>query len=204
MHNLIHNKSIGTKSNRRTSLSGEYINNAEEVTLKLSLEAPVKSIQGQLSYITKSSERVLLAKAKIDAAEYYAKAGFLVNGNERRYVFKPIIEYQIPGEQGKKNLKVDGQLVREKTNIGAKYIIEGIKITLPNTNEIVDINGHLLYEPKNYEFDVKAKKGEHNLNLNGNLKNSDVKVEFKNTLNPIINFKLNGHIENSNENVSFV
>lgn len=144
-----------------------------------------------------------MAKAKIDAAEYYGKIGFLVNGNERRYIFKPIIEYQVPDEQGKKNLKVDGQLIREKTNLGAKYIIEGLKITLPNSNEFVDIHGHLLYEPKNYELDVKVKKGDHNLQLNGNLKNYDVRVEFKNTLNPIINFKVNGHIENTNENVSF-
>ncbi|XP_026318173.1 apolipophorins-like [Hyposmocoma kahamanoa] len=190
----------GTKSNRRTSLSGEYITTPDERTLKLSLEAPIKTIYGQVSYITKNTERVLLAKAKIDAAEYYGKIGFLVNGNEQRYVFKPIIEYQVPDEQGKKNLKVDGQLIREKTNLGAKYIIEGLKITLPNSNEFVDIHGHLLYEPKNYELDLKAKKGDHNLQLNGNLKNYDVRVEFKNTLNPIINFKVNGHIENTNEN----
>lgn len=143
-----------------------------------------------------------MAKAKLDDTEYYAKAGFLVNGNERRYVFKPIIEYQMPGEQGKQNLKVDGQLVREKTNLGAKYTIEGIKISQPNTNEIVDVNGYFLYEPKNYELDVKAKKGDQNLHLSGSLKNYDVKVEFMNTLNPLINFKINGHIENTNDNVS--
>lgn len=139
----------------------------------------------------------------MDQEEYYAKAGFLVSGNERRYVFKPVIEYQIPDAQGKKNLKVDGQLIREKTRFGAKYIIEGIKVTLPSPNEIVNIQGHFLYEPKNYELDLKATKGDHSLQLNGNLKNYDVRVEFKNTLNPIINFKVNGHIENTNENVSF-
>lgn len=144
-----------------------------------------------------------MAKAKVDASEYYAKIGFLVNGNEQHQVFKPIVEYQIPDEQGKKNLKVEGQLVRDKTNVGVKYTIQGIKINLPNTDEIIDIDGHLTYAPKNYELDVKAKKGEHSVQLNGNIKNYDVKVEFKNTLNPIVNFKVNGHIENTNENVSY-
>lgn len=201
--NLFYNKSTGTKNNRRTSLSGEYINNAEEQTLKLSLEAPIKTVYAQVSYITKNTERVFLAKAKFDDYEVYAKAGALISGNEQRYIFKPIMEYQLPDEDFKRSFKVDGQLVREKTNVGAKYSVEGMKITLPNSNEVVDIDGHLIYEPRNYELDVNAKKGEHKMQLYGNLKNHDVKIEFQNTLNPIINFKINGHIENSDENVSF-
>lgn len=144
-----------------------------------------------------------MAKAKVDASEYYAKIGFLVNGNEQHQVFKPVIEYQMPDEQGKKNLKVEGQLVRDKTNVGVKYTIQGIKVNLPNSDEIVNVDGHFNYAPKNYDLDVKVNKGDHKVQLSGNIKNNDVKVEFKNTLNPIINFKINGHFENTNDNVSF-
>lgn len=172
------------------------INTNDEKTAKLSLESPIKTLYGQVSYITKPSERVILLKAKMDAAEYYAKAGFIVQGNDRRSVFKPIIEYQVPDKQGKHNLKVDGQLIREVNGPVTKYTLEAIKVTLPNSNDVVDLNGQFIQEPNGMELDLKAKKGEHNILIDGSVKGPDVKIEFQNTLNPYINFKLIGHFEN--------
>lgn len=179
--------------NRRAQLTGELISNNDENTIKLALESPIKSVYGQVSYITKPNERVLLLKAKMDAIEYYAKAGFLVQGNDNRSVFKPILEYQLPDDKGKQTLKVDGQLIREVNGPVTKYSLEGIKITLPSTNEIVDLNGHLNQEPKGYDLDLKAKKGEYNMLLSGSLKGGDYKLEFQNTLNPFVNFRLIGY-----------
>ncbi|XP_049881562.1 apolipophorins [Pectinophora gossypiella] len=183
--------------NRRTSVSGELTNNNEEKSVKLQIESPIKTLYGEVAYINKPNERVAFVKAKLDAEEYYAKAGFIVQGNNKRSVYKPIVEYQVPGEKGKHSLKVDGQLVREVNGPATKYTLEGIKITLPSSNEVVDVNGHFNEEPKCLEVDLKAKKGEHNMLVSGSLKGSDVKLEFQNTLNPYVNFKFTGHFENT-------
>lgn len=164
---------------------------------------------GEVSYIDSDAETSLLAKAKVDDSEYYAKAGVVKSGTKdgtNMVIYKPIIEYQVPDQQGKKSLKVDGQLVHESSSAGLKWMMKGIKIRLPNTNEVVEIDGHFLKYREyriGFDVDVKAKKGAHDLHLAGNIKNGDVKVDFKNTLNPYINFKLNGHIENEPQNVSF-
>ncbi|CAK1546590.1 unnamed protein product [Leptosia nina] len=183
--------------NRRTHLSGDIINNAEEKSVKLSLESPIKNLYAQLSLFTKSNEQAILAKAKMDDMQYYARAGFTASGNDRRRVWKPILEYELPDKNGKQNLKIDGQLIQEINGPATRYTLEGIKVIIPNSNEPVNMEGHFNYEPKLLELDLKAKKGQHNLLLSGSLKGSDAKLEFQNTLNPYVNFKLNGHFENT-------
>ncbi|XP_063370071.1 apolipophorins isoform X1 [Cydia amplana] len=183
----------GGKS-RRAQVSGELVNNQQEKTIKLALDSPIKKAGGQVSIYTKPSEYVLLVKANLDNEQYYARAGFNVQGNEQRSVFKPVAEYELPGGKGKQSLKVDGQLVREVNGPKSKYTLEGIKISLPN-NEVVDITGHYVHEPNSCEIDLKAKKGEHNVILGGSLKGHDFKLEFQNTLNAFVNFKASGHTE---------
>ncbi|KAI8425854.1 hypothetical protein MSG28_011618 [Choristoneura fumiferana] len=183
--------------NRRTQLSGELINNQQEKTLKLNLESPIKAASAQVSLYNKPSEYVILFKGNLDKQEYYARAGFNVQGNDRRSVFKPIVEYQLPGEQGKQNLKIEGQLIRENNGPTSKYTLEGIKVNLPGSNDVLDLSGHYVqsHSPNSFELDLKAKKGEHNLILGGSLKGHDYKLEFQNTVNPYVNFKVNGHSE---------
>lgn len=186
-------------TNRRSSVAGELIRTDEEKTIKMTVESPIKNLYGQMSLYNKPNEKIALVKASIDKAEYYAKAGFLVQGNDKRMVFTPIMEYQIPGEQGKQTLKVDGKLTREVNGPSTKYSLDGIKINIPNTNEIVEVNGHFNQEPKGLELDLKAKKGDHNMMIGGSLKGYDAKLEFQNTLNPFVNFRVSGHFENRPE-----
>ncbi|KAM3956905.1 retinoid- and fatty-acid binding glycoprotein apolipophorin isoform 2-T2 [Aphomia sociella] len=181
--------------NRRTQLSGDYVNSATEKSLKLSLNSPIKVVQGEVGFYSKPNEYIILVKGKLDAAEAYLKAGFNVQGNERRSVFRPVVEYQLPEKSGKQSLKIGGEIIREVNAPVTKYTIQGVKIDLPNSNECVDINGHLTTQPNAVDLDVKAKKGEHNLLLSGSVKNKDVKLQFQNTLNPYVNFKLDGHFE---------
>lgn len=100
----------------------------------------------------------------------------------------------MPGSEGKKSLKIDGQLIREKNGASTKYTLEGIKVNMPNTNEVIDINGFYQMDTKNI-IEVRAKKGEHNMFLKGSATKKDVAVEFTNTLNPNVNFKLDAHSE---------
>lgn len=182
--------------NRRTQLSGEYVNCATEKSIKLNLDSPIKVVHGQVALYTKPSEYTVVVNGKLDAAEVYARVGFNVQGNEKRSVFRPIIEYKLPDKGDKQTLKINGEIVREVSTPVTKYTIQGLKIDIPNSNECVDINGHLVTQPSGVELDLKAQKGEHNVLLSGSVKNKDVQLEFRNTLNPYVNFKLKGHFEN--------
>lgn len=114
--------------NRKTAISGELVNSAEERSIFLNLESPIKNAQGRVALITNKSEYAAIVKAKLEAEEYYGKVGFNVQGNEQRSVFKPVLEYQLPGPDGKKSLKVDGQIVKSFSGQTQKYTLEGIKI----------------------------------------------------------------------------
>lgn len=193
---IIKNSYLITGSkNRRTQVTGELVNSQQEKTIILSLESPIKTLYGEVSLYSKPSEYALLLKGKVDQAIYYAKAGFSVQGDERRSVFRPVIEYELPEQQGKKSLKIDGEVIREINQPVTKYTLQGVKVHLPNAKDAVDINGHFSQAPNGLDVDLKAKQGDYNLLLSGSLKGHDVKLEFQNNLNPIVNFRLNGHFE---------
>lgn len=69
-----------------------------------------------------------MMKAQMDDAIYYGRAGVTIAGNERRSVYKPVLEYQLPGENGKKTISVDGQITRENTGDNVKYTLDGVKV----------------------------------------------------------------------------
>ena len=73
------------------------------------------------------------------------------------------------------------------------------QFNIPNSNEVVNFEGHFNSGQKLIETDIKIKKGQQNLLLSGSLKGYDCKIEFSNTLNPYVNFRMNGHFENSHE-----
>ncbi|CAH2098987.1 unnamed protein product [Euphydryas editha] len=185
---------------RRTQFTGEIVNTPEEKTIKASLESPMKNLFGQLSINTKQNDFSVMAKAQMDKTIYYGQAGVNFERTARnRGVWRPILEYQLPGD-AMKNIKVDGQIIMEQNGPGAKYTLEGVKFNLPNSNEPINIEGHFKEEPRSLETDLKLRKGQQNVLISGSLKGNDFKVEFMNTLNPYINFKANGHIEND-ENI---
>ncbi|XP_045779870.1 apolipophorins [Maniola jurtina] len=181
--------------NRRTQISADLINNQEEKTIQLNLESPIKTLYGQFSVYTKPSEYALVMKAKMDEASYYGRVGLNIEGNDRRHVYKPVLEYQVP-QSPKKNIHVDGQIIEEKTGAGVKYTVSDVKFNLPESNEPVTLMGHFSREPKKMEMDLKMMKGQHNAMLSASLANYDFKADFRNTLNPYVNFKINGHFEN--------
>lgn len=64
----------------------------------------------------------------MDDMHYYARAGFTASGNDRRMIWRPVLEYELPDKNGKQSLKVDGQLVQETNGPAIKYTLEGIKV----------------------------------------------------------------------------
>ncbi|XP_028026671.1 apolipophorins isoform X1 [Bombyx mandarina] len=181
--------------NRRTQLTGEVVYNDHEVGLQIALDSPIKVLHAQISAYNKPNEMVALVKAKIDNLEYYAKAGFAVQGNAQRSIYKPILEYQLAEDGGKKHeIKVDGQMVKESNGQITRYSLEGVQINLPNTEEPLQITGHAANQPqtREFDFDVAVKNF---ASLKGGVKGTNVNLEFENKLNPVINFKLKGIFE---------
>ncbi|XP_041983389.1 apolipophorins [Aricia agestis] len=183
--------------NRKTHLTGELINNDQEKTVKLNIESPLKNLYNQISLYTKPNEYALMVEAKLDDAHYYLRAGLDINGNDKRKVMKPVVEYQVPSDKGKQNVKVEGQIIREDNGNAKKYTMQGVKLNLPNSPTVIVCDGHFATDPKGVEMDLKINQGQQRVLLSGALKDHDVKIEFQNTINPYINFKVNGHFENS-------
>ncbi|KAL4704767.1 hypothetical protein ACJJTC_016888 [Scirpophaga incertulas] len=181
--------------NRRTQLTGEVVNSNDEKSVSLALESPIKTLSGQASLYTSPSQYAVLLKGKVDQAEYFAKAGFSVQGNEQRSVFRPLVEYELPEQGGKKSLKIDGEIIREVNQPVTKYTLQGVKVHLPNAKDAVNINGHYSQMPNGLELDLKAQQGSYNFELSGHQKGPDAKLEFQNNLNPNVNFRVSGHFE---------
>lgn len=99
----------------------------------------------------------------------------------------------MPGTD-KKSVKIDGQIIQEGTGRAGKFNFNGVKINLPSSNEVVDINGQIIMDPLSLE--MKAKKGEHNAVIKANYNGKDIGLLFTNTLNPNVNFKFNGKFDN--------
>lgn len=160
---------------------------------QLSLQSPLKTVSAQATFYRKPTELSVLVKGKYDESEVYGKIGFNVQGGGNRKVYKPIAEYQLPGDKGKQNIPVSGQVVEENSPERTKYSIENIKLSLPSVKEPICIDGHFTSTKDNQiEFDTTVKDL---ASLKGSLKKNDVSIEFQNRLNPYINFRLTGHFE---------
>ncbi|XP_047037209.1 apolipophorins isoform X1 [Helicoverpa zea] len=177
----------------RAQINGEYTYNKNEIGAQLSLNSPMKVISGQAHLYRKPSELTVVVKGKYDANEIYGKVGFNVQGGGNRKVYKPIAEYQMPGDKEKHSIPISGQVVEESGAGKTKYSIENIKLNLPSVKEPICIDGHFASTSDNeIDFDTTVKDL---ATLKGSVKKHDVNVEFQNRLNPYINFRLKGHFE---------
>lgn len=183
----------GAKSGR-AQLNAEYVYNQQEMGVLLSLNSPIKVISGQATFYRKPNEMTFVVKGKYDKNDIYGKVGFNIQGGGSRKVYKPVAEYQMPGEKDKHNIAISGQVVEQVDNGRTKYSIENIKIDLPNVKDPICIDGHFATsENREVDFDTTVKDL---ATLKGSVKKNDVFVEFQNKLNPYINFRLKGHFEN--------
>lgn len=186
--------------NGRAQLTGEYVYNQHEIGAQIALDSPLKVVSGQVSMTRSPSELTMVVKGKYDANEIYGKLGFNVKGGGGRTVYQPVAEYKMPGENEKHNIPISGQVIEEVSDSRRKYTVDGVKLNLPNMRDPICIDGHFASGgAKDVEFDVTVKDL---ATLKGSLKNHDVTAEFKNRLNPYINFGLKGHFENEMGNVS--
>ncbi|KAH9637818.1 hypothetical protein HF086_017596 [Spodoptera exigua] len=177
----------------RAQLLGEYVYSKNEMGALLAFNSPMKTISGQATFYRKPSEMTVVVKGKYDANEIYGKVGFNVQGGGNRKVYKPIAEYQMPGEKDKHNIPISGQVVEEVGGGKTKYSIENIKMNLPSVKDPICIDGHFATAGDNeVEFDTTVKDL---ASLKGSVKKNDVNIEFQNRLNPYINFRLKGHFE---------
>ncbi|XP_053619006.1 apolipophorins isoform X2 [Plodia interpunctella] len=182
--------------NRRTQLLGEVVLNDNEKSLRLELDSPIKVIHTEAAFYRKPTDLSLLLKADYDDKKYYAKAGFSIHGDENRSVLKPYLEYLLGGgDKGPTKVTINGEIQKVKNGPKTVYDIKGLKLKSEGMNEVIDLNGQVAVtdSPVRVEVDLNGKQGQHNVLLRGNLASDTLSVEFQNTLNNNINFKLNGH-----------
>ncbi|GBP78977.1 Apolipophorins [Eumeta japonica] len=180
---------------RKTALTGELVNSPEEKTIKLGLESPIKNLYGQATLYTKRSEVTAMVLAKLDAEKYYGRIGFNVQGNEQRSVYKPFIEYEMPGTQGTKSMNVRGQVIRQSSGPTTIFTLDGIRIDI-DQRESIDMKGKATFVRNGFECDLEVNKGPQNMAVRLSAKDHDLNVRFTNTLNPYVNFDLKVHSEN--------
>ncbi|KAJ8707317.1 hypothetical protein PYW08_010569 [Mythimna loreyi] len=176
----------------RAQLNGEYVNNKNEIGAQVSLNSPLKVASAQATFYRKPTELSVVVKGKYDDNELYGKVGFNVQGGGNRKVYKPVAEFQMPGEKDKHKIPVSGQVVEEVGGGKTKYSIENVKLSLPSVKEPICIDGHVTTAEKDIEFDTTVKDL---ASLKGSVKKNDVTLEFQNKLNPYVNFRLKGHFE---------
>lgn len=190
---------IGCKSGR-IQFNGDAVMSSEEKSLRLALDSPFKVVSGEVAlYMKPAKEYALLAKARMDAAEYYGRLGFDVRREGSNEIYKPVLEYSLPDNKGKQVVKVEGQITHDTGKHEVTWSLKNINAVFFHSNDPLDLNGHYKTVPNGFDLDVKGKMGQHTLLLGASMKNADVKVEFQNTLNSYINFKINGHFENNKE-----
>ncbi|KPI95250.1 Apolipophorin [Papilio xuthus] len=189
----------GCKSGR-IQFNGDAVYSNDEKSLRLALDSPTIVLNGELALYTKANrEYSILAKAKADALEYYGRVGFEAHREGSNSVYKPVFEYSLPDNKGKQVVKVDGQITHDTRSNEVKWNLRNINLAFVQSNDPLDLNGQYKPVPNGYDLDVKGKMGQHTVLFGSSLKNSEFKVEFQNTLNPYINFKINAHIENNRE-----
>lgn len=135
----------------------------------------------------------------MDAAEYYGRLGFDVHNEGSKDVYKPVLEYSLPDNKGKQVVKIEGQITHESETRKITWNLKNINTVFFHSNDPLDVNGHYQTLADGFVLDVKGKMGQHTMLLGASAEGKDFKVEFQNTLNPYINFKINGHSENDDE-----
>ncbi|CAH2060387.1 unnamed protein product, partial [Iphiclides podalirius] len=184
----------------RIQLNGDLLLSNEERSLKLALDSPFKVLSGEVALFTKpNKEYALLTKAKIDNAEYYGRLGFDVHKEGQKVIYKPVLEYLLPDNKGKQVVRIEGQISHNTQINEITWSLRNINAVFFHSNDPLELNGLYRSSPNGFNFDAKGKMGQHTMLLITSMRNAEFKLEFQNTLNPYINFKINGHFENNKE-----
>lgn len=145
----------------------------DDYFIKASLNSPFKKVSAEAGLKRNSKEFAIYAAANNDKDEYLAKFGFDVSGNEVRSEYKPTIVIKDPksGSNSVGGYTVDGKVVVEKSNGGAKYLFNNLKVTTPSGAPYV-VNGFITRQGKRVDYDLKYE-------LNTDKKKAQVKGAFE-------------------------
>ncbi|KAJ8950746.1 hypothetical protein NQ318_011239 [Aromia moschata] len=178
--------------NRQKKVSFQV--NAEmgpEKYIKAVFSSPVKSASAEARITNTKEEISLLARFNHDQVEYYAKAGIASTVNQKRGVFRPILEYRTPGNN-QLPVQVQGQLIVEYEST-YKYVFDNVKVIFPN-QKFYSLKGYISGEPS---WDLTLSSEQELGTTKGRLSFQPLKfnVEFRNTINPNINFHGKGEFD---------
>lgn len=102
---------------RHVSLILEATNEPERA-LRATLKSPVKDAIAEAVLTDNNKEKSMMARFQHDEIKYYGKIGVSVEGDDKKHVYKPLIEYSTPGDVGKvKGNRVPDYHVEGKKNV---------------------------------------------------------------------------------------
>ncbi|CAG5023070.1 unnamed protein product [Parnassius apollo] len=197
----------------RIQFNADAVVSDEEKSVKLALDSPFKVLAGEVALYTKANkEYALLAKAKIDSAEYYGRLGFDVHREGSNSIYKPVLEYLVPDNKEKQVVRIDRQITYDMKQSQISWNLRNINAVIFQSNDPLDLNGYYKSLNNGFDLDVKGKMGQHTMLLFASMNNAEFKLEFQNSLNPYINFKVvhndidlwySGDLRNSQNRVTF-
>lgn len=143
---------------------------------KVSFDAPFKRASAEAGLKKNEKEFAMYAAATNDNDEYLAKFGFDVTGNAVRAEYKPTILIKDPksGSNSVGGYTVDGSIVVENNDAGARYTFQNLKIQTPSGAPYV-VNGFISRQARRVDYDLKFE-------LNTEKKQAQVKGAFESDL----------------------
>lgn len=100
--------------------------------------------------------------------EYYAKLGFTLLESQAGSTYKPIMVYKAgQGEPHKLPYHIDGQIHKQNTPGGMKFVFDNVKLVSPKQSSTV--TGHVIFAESEANADITVTDSQHKGNLNGKL-----------------------------------
>ncbi|XP_025837556.1 apolipophorins isoform X3 [Agrilus planipennis] len=182
---------LGEKRDRKLSVEAEAFL-YPEAYVRGAITAPQKTLSAEARIINSNNEKSILGKLRHDNEEFYAKAGVAVSGSPQRQVYKPLLDYKLPGGQQAQQGTVEGTVVVEQGGSNVKYIFNDVKLLLPNQKNVL-LKGSVARENSKYISDITVSDGEKDASLKAKVQlvpQFTLDAEFKNSVNPQANVNL--------------
>ncbi|XP_017879492.1 apolipophorins [Ceratina calcarata] len=161
-------ETISRKSNKQISFLLET-GLEPDIYAKMILDSPIKKLSAMAVLKNTVPERTLTLTVSHDQMEYYGRIGVLANGNK----YKPVLEYKLPEHIANLASAKTGMKPGQQYNVqgtidvsdgGHKYVMDKVALTA-NGQELVIIDGSVIWSPSSLKVDTKLGYGDKNLAL---------------------------------------
>ncbi|KAB0791517.1 hypothetical protein PPYR_03317 [Photinus pyralis] len=194
-------ETIGAKNDKKIGLKLEALALADTAYVRAQLITPTNpnspigplTVEGRVTY--SNTEKSISAQVDRGSKQYLAKLGFTIQGDEKRSVYKPLIQYNGPGIKGREMpLKVEGTIDAERTGDVVKYVFNNVRVIGAN-QKVINVQGNVVHGPSaSLSTDLTVSDDRNSGSLIGKIavdrSTLALDAEMKNSFSPDANFKL--------------